>query len=143
MGDEMQNTNGFFGSLFDLSFTSLVTTRIIKVLYVLAIIVIGIEALAWIFLGFHQSAGLGVLMLFIVAPIFGLLALIYTRVLLEVVIALFRIMENTGELVARANPEGPAIASAFPSGPQGGSGPQAGGAPHVGGGPQISGAPTQ
>jgi hypothetical protein len=139
----MQNTNGFFGSLFDLSFTSLVTTRIIKVLYVLAIIVIGIEALAWVLVGFHQSAGLGVVMLFIVAPIFGLLALIYTRVLLEVVIALFRIMENTGELVVRANPGGPAVASAFPSAPQGGGGPQAGDAPQVGGGPQISGAPTQ
>jgi hypothetical protein len=41
--------------------------------------------------------------LLILAPLFALVSLIYTRVLLEVIIALFRIMENTSELVARAN----------------------------------------
>ncbi len=99
----MQDTRGFFTSLFDLSFTSLIATRIIKVLYILAIIVVGLYALFFIFAGFHQSAGLGLAILLIGAPIFTLFSLIYTRVLLEVFVALFRIMENTGELVARAN----------------------------------------
>jgi hypothetical protein len=84
-----------------MSFTSLITTRIIKVLYVLAIVLIGLEAIFWIAAGFHQSTGLGIAVLIIIAPLVSLVALIYTRVLLEVVIALFRIMENTGELVAR------------------------------------------
>jgi hypothetical protein len=100
----MQNTKGFFGSLFDLSFTSLILTRIIKVLYVLAIIVIGFYALVFILAGFHNSAAAGVLVLLVIAPIFSLAGLIYTRVLLEVFIVLFRIMENTGELVARTTP---------------------------------------
>jgi hypothetical protein len=99
----MQDRKGFFGSLFDLSFTSLVTTRIIKVLYVLAIIVIGIYALIFIAGGFSNSTSAGLVVLLILAPLFALVSLIYTRVLLEVIIALFRIMENTGELVARAN----------------------------------------
>lgn len=99
----MQNQSGFFAALFDLSFTSLVTTRIIKVLYVLAIIVIALYALFFIAAGFHQSSTDGLLVLVIGAPLFALFSLIYTRVLLEVFIALFRIMENTGELVARAN----------------------------------------
>jgi hypothetical protein len=55
----MQDRKGFFGSLFDLSFTSLVTTRIIKVLYVLAIIVIGIYALIFIAGGFSNSTSAG------------------------------------------------------------------------------------
>jgi hypothetical protein len=108
----MQNTTGFLGSLFDLSFTSLVTTRLIKVLYVLAIILIGLEALIWVLVGFHQSVAVGVVVLFILAPLISLVALTYTRVLLEVVIALFRIMENTGELVRRMTP-----ASSAPGGP--------------------------
>jgi Domain of unknown function (DUF4282) len=112
----MQNTNGFFRSLFDLSFTSLVTTRIIKVLYVLAMIVIGLYALGFIALGFGHSAADGILVLVIGAPLFALISLVYTRVLLEVFIALFRIMENTGELVARASTLGSSGAS--PSGPQ-------------------------
>ena len=99
----MQDTKGFFGSLFDLSFTSLVTTRIIKVLYVLAIIVIGLYALIFIAGGFSRSSSAGIFVLLILAPLFTLISLIYTRVLLEVIIALFRIMENTSELVARAN----------------------------------------
>src|SRR5580704_4937348 len=102
----MQDRKGFFGSLFDLSFTSLVTTRIIKVLYVLAIIVIGLYALAFVAAGFNHSSTDGILALVIGAPLFALISLVYTRVLLEVFIALFRIMENTSELVARASAAG-------------------------------------
>jgi hypothetical protein len=121
----MQNSNGFFGSLFDLSFSSLITTRIIKVLYVLAIIGIGLYALFFIVAGFHNSTAAGLVVLLIVAPIFSLASLIYTRVLLEVFIALFRIMESTGELAAQAKLVGAAMAAPAPSSPQpGGTLPQ-------------------
>jgi uncharacterized membrane protein len=117
----MQDTKGFFGSLFDLSFTSLVTTRIIKVLYVLAIVLIGLYALVFIAGGFSNSTSAGVVVLLIIAPIFALVSLIYTRVLLEVIIALFRIMENTSELVARANaaPETVRVTASDPQAPSG------------------------
>jgi uncharacterized membrane protein len=117
----MQDTKGFFGSLFDLSFTSLVTTRIIKVLYVLAIVLIGLYALVFIAGGFSNSTSAGVVVLLIIAPIFALVSLIYTRVLLEVIIALFRIMENTNELVARANaaPETVRVTASGPPAPSG------------------------
>ncbi len=91
----------FFSSLFDLSFTSLVATRIIKVLYVLSIVLIGLTALLFIVGAFHRSAAAGVAVLFIVAPIMSLFYLVYARVILELFIALFRIMENTSELVAQ------------------------------------------
>ncbi len=108
----MQDTKGFFGSLFDLSFTSLVATRIIKLLYVLAILVIGLYAFIFIVGGFSRSPAAGLLVLLIIAPIFTLASLVYTRVLLELIIALFRIMENTSQLVARADALAPSTTSA-------------------------------
>jgi hypothetical protein len=92
---------GFFASLFDVSFTSLVMTKIIKALYILSMIWIGLSALLYIVLAFHTSGTAGILMLFIIAPAISLLLLIYTRLLLELSIAVFRIMENTSELVAQ------------------------------------------
>jgi Domain of unknown function (DUF4282) len=92
---------GFFASLFDLSFTSLVTTKIIKALYLLSMLLIGLAALAFVIAAFHQSSTAGLFVLVVVAPIVSLLYLIYARVVLELVIVLFRIMENTGELAAQ------------------------------------------
>jgi Domain of unknown function (DUF4282) len=92
---------GFLSSLFDLSFTSLITTKIIKVLYVLSIVLIGLTALVFVIAAFHRSSTTGLLVLVIVAPIVSLFYLTYTRVVLELVIALFRIMENTSEMVAQ------------------------------------------
>ena len=91
---------GFFGSLFDLSFKSLITTKIIKVIYVLWMIVIGLGALGLIVSGFSHSAATGLLVLIVVAPLLALVYLILARVWLEIVIVLFRIMENTQQLVA-------------------------------------------
>lgn len=91
---------GFFGSLFDISFSSLITTKVIKVLYVISLIVIGLFALFFIIGAFVQSAGLGILTLIIFAPLGALLYAVYTRVILEFIIVVFRIAEYNGELVA-------------------------------------------
>jgi hypothetical protein len=107
---------GFFGSLFDLSFRSLITTRIVKLLYVISIIVIGLGALAIIAIAFNASTAAGVVTLIIVAPLYALVYLIWTRVVLELVIVLFRIMENTQELVEQGRrPDVPPAPAAPPS----------------------------
>ncbi len=90
---------GFFKSLFDISFRSLITTKIIKVVYVLYMVVIAVGALLFIVSAFNASAVVGVLVLLIGAPLGALVYLIFARVWLEALIALFRIMENTQELV--------------------------------------------
>jgi hypothetical protein len=90
---------GFFGSLFDLTFSSLVTTKIIKVIYVLAIIIAGIIALAYTIAAFAADPVLGLLTLVVLAPIGFLLYVIYTRVILELIIVIFRILETNTELV--------------------------------------------
>jgi Domain of unknown function (DUF4282) len=91
---------GFFGSLFDVSFSSLITTKVIKVLYVLSMILIGLTALVFVGGAFSQSAAGGIVTLLVFAPLAALLYLIYVRVILEVIICVFRIMETNVELVS-------------------------------------------
>jgi len=98
----------FIRSLFDLSFTRLVTTKVIKFIYILSLIVIGLGALVLVVSAFTRSVVAGVLVLGIVAPLVSLIYLTYVRVLLEIVIAIFRIMETNVELVALARGREPA-----------------------------------
>ena len=93
-------SKSFFASLFDISFSSLVAPKVIKVLYVLSMIVIGLTALFFVVGAFTESAAAGIFTLLIAAPLAGLLYLIYVRVILEVIICIFRIMESNVELVS-------------------------------------------
>jgi uncharacterized protein DUF4282 len=102
------DTKGFFASLFDMSFSSLITTKVIKVLYVISLIVIGVFALFFIIGAFASSVALGIVTLVILAPLGALFYVVYTRVVLEFIIVVFRIAEYTHELVeltrAQASP---------------------------------------
>jgi Domain of unknown function (DUF4282) len=88
-------------SLFDVSFKSLVTTKLVRLLYILAMIWIGLTAVFYIFLGFHTSPAVGLLVLFILAPVSSLFMLGFIRIALELCIGLFQIMANSNELVAQ------------------------------------------
>ena len=66
---------GFLASLFDTSFANLVTPRVIRIIYIISMVVIGLAALFWIGAAFSQSAALGLLVLVIAAPIVSLLYL--------------------------------------------------------------------
>jgi len=91
----MESENkGFFGALFDLSFSSLITTKIIKILYVLSIILAAIAYIGWVITGFNADAGIGVFVLLIAGPIGLLLSIIYARVILEIIIVVFRLLET-------------------------------------------------
>ena len=91
---------GFLSSLFDVSFSSLITTKVIKVIYVLSMILIGLTALVFVAGAFSNSVAAGLFTLIILAPLAALLYLIYVRVILEVIICVFRIMESNVELVS-------------------------------------------
>jgi hypothetical protein len=54
---------GFFASLLDISFTSCVTTKLVKVIIVIQMIVSVILAIGIIMAGFQQGTGLGILAL--------------------------------------------------------------------------------
>jgi outer membrane biosynthesis protein TonB len=64
------------------------------------LIVIGLFSLFFIIGAFSRSAGLGILTLIIFAPLAALLYTVYTRVILEFIIVVFRIAEYNGELIA-------------------------------------------
>jgi len=93
-----EEAKGFLSSLFDLSFTNFVATKLIKVLFVLCIVISALFALGLAAGGFRQDTGTGLLMLVIVAPIVFLLSVTYARVLLELVIVVFRMAEHLAEI---------------------------------------------
>jgi hypothetical protein len=51
--------------------------------------------------GFSQGTGTGLLAMVIVAPIVFLLGVIYSRVLLEIIIVIFRMEEHLAEIAER------------------------------------------
>lgn len=94
----MSEEKGFIGSLFDLSFTEFVTTRMIKILFVLAIIGAAGVAVSMIIKGFASDIGTGVVML-VLSPLIFFCYILLARMWLELIIVIFRIAENTGRLV--------------------------------------------
>lgn len=94
---------GFFGALFDFSFREFITGRIIKVLYILWLIGIGlgvvsglVSAIASMSLNFF----VGFLMLLGVL-ISGAIAVLLSRVVLELLIVAFRISEDLSAIRQR------------------------------------------
>jgi hypothetical protein len=90
---------GFFGSLFDFSFTSMVTPKIIKVLYVLFTLWTALVGLVILVISFRTGgmAG-GLFVLIVIEPIFILLMLGVYRVILEAFMVIFRIYEETKKI---------------------------------------------
>jgi hypothetical protein len=100
----MQNkpqSTGFFAALFDVSFNTFVTSKLISVLYILAIIFIVIVAIFGIGSGFLKLfddfwAGF---MRIVVTPLAALIWLVFVRITLELIIVIFKIADNTKEMV--------------------------------------------
>lgn len=90
--------DGFFSTLFDLSFTRLLTTRVIKWLYILLIIVVGIGLVVTIVSSIIAGSITGVLISVVVGTLGALLTIIYGRIVLEVLLAIFRILETNREI---------------------------------------------
>ena len=92
----IENTpRGFFSALYDFSFHTFVTPKIIRVLYILALVIIGLWSLYFLISGFTPSDATGMLVHIVVAPIIFVIGSIFARVYLEFIIAVFNIAENT------------------------------------------------
>ncbi len=90
----------FFKELFDLSFSSFITVKIIKFLYVIAIITslfFGFLILIGGLSAMKQSPKFGIFLL-VFSPVFTFLSIIYSRVILEFILVMFKIEENTKNL---------------------------------------------
>ena len=94
---------GFFGALFDMSFSEFVTTKLIKLLYIILLLLIAIALVVAEISGlvtlFRHGTFLQGLLLVVIAPLGALLYVIVARMWMEIVIVLFRIAENTTDLV--------------------------------------------
>ena len=93
---------GFFGALFDLSFSEFVTIKFIRILYIIFLILIAIGLISGIIGGFismFTDSFWSGLWKIIVAPIGAIISVVLTRIWLEVLAVVFRIAENTTDLV--------------------------------------------
>src|ERR1051326_2855323 len=95
---DKQQAASFFSSLFDLSFTNFITPKIIKVLFVISIVLLALETLSIVGFAFMNSAIGGIFTLLIVAPLILLFGVIYARVVMEVLIQIFRGVEHLAEI---------------------------------------------
>ncbi len=97
----MTEGKGFFGDLFDFEFKDFITVRIIKVIYILGMILIGIGALIALVGGLSRGGGASIIFTVLVVPLGALLMIIFFRVYLELVVVIFRIGENSTEIVRK------------------------------------------
>jgi hypothetical protein len=93
-GGGQPTRKGFFGALFDMSFTTFVTPMIIKVVYIIGLIAIGLGTLFFAVSGFFgDNPGVGIVTL-IVSPLVGLLYLCFFRMMCEFYVAITRMSED-------------------------------------------------
>ncbi|MBV2364863.1 DUF4282 domain-containing protein [Streptomonospora nanhaiensis] len=94
---------GFLGGLFDLRFRTLVATQVTRVLFVLALVLIGISTLSGVVgsFGLMAMAPFDGLLTLLGSLVGGAVAVLVTRVVLEMVIVVFRIGEDLAAVRAR------------------------------------------
>ena len=98
------DARGFVGALFDFGFTSFVTPKIIKVLYMLIATGTVASALVFTIIMFKASVALGMLTLVIGDPLFILIALAFYRIILEFFAVTFRVAEDIRAIRERDDP---------------------------------------
>jgi hypothetical protein len=97
------DATGFLGALFDFGFTSFVTPKVIKVLYMLIVIGTVLSALVFTIMVFETSVAFGVLTLVVGDPLFILIMLAIYRIILEFFVVTFRVAEDIRTLRERGD----------------------------------------
>lgn len=99
--------DGFFSKLFDLSFSSFITTSIIKVLFVLTLIASGLATL-FLFISLASLGAGGAVIGLLLAPLIFFFYAIFARVYMEILVVVFRIAEDVAIVAndVRAHPTG-------------------------------------
>jgi hypothetical protein len=87
------DTKGFIASLFDTTFSSFVTPRVIKVVYIIIMVILGIVTLGYIITGFVAFHAIGIIFI-PVALLFGLVDLAITRMVFELIMVVFRMGDD-------------------------------------------------
>ena len=101
---EAADPRGFLSALFDFGFTSFVTPKVIKVLYMLIVIGTVVSALVFTIIVFKASVTFGILTLFFGDPLFILITLAIYRIILEFFAVTFRVAEDIRVMRERGDP---------------------------------------
>jgi uncharacterized protein DUF4282 len=96
----METQASFFPALFDFSFSSFITIKLVRVLFGLGLALGALIALFYLLVAFKIGVTAGLLALILV-PLGYLLYAMYLRVVLEVLIVIFKISEGVTEIAAR------------------------------------------
>lgn len=92
---QFSDAKGFAASLFDFGFTSFVTPKVVKVVYVLIMILLGIGGIGSAIIAFELGGSIaGIFTLVIVAPLVFFVYLSLWRIALEMFIVVFRVAED-------------------------------------------------
>lgn len=92
---------GFFGTLFDFSFSSFITPSFIRVFYGIGLVVIALSAVAFVISVWADYTIWGAIFALFGAIAAALLWTILARIGAEVAIVSFRAYDNTVELLGR------------------------------------------
>lgn len=92
------DNKSFLSSLFDFSFSSYITPKFIKFLFILGVILTAIATLLLIIFGFMSHIIVGVVLL-IFSPVIFILYVLSVRVYLELVMVIFRLQEDVAKLL--------------------------------------------
>lgn len=96
-GDSSMQTGssgkGFFGALFDFSFSTFVTPMIVKFVYVLATVALVLTYIGFVITGFNDSASAGLFFL-IIGAVVAVVYLAFIRMTLEFYYAIVRMSQD-------------------------------------------------
>ena len=95
------SSQGFISALFDFGFTSFVTPKVVKVLYALIVIVVGLSALGFAVMMLAANILFGLIVLLIGAPLYFLVVTALYRITLEFFMVIFRMAEDIRALRER------------------------------------------
>ncbi len=85
---------GLLRSLFDFSFTNLITIKIIRFVYALIVVLYTIGAIGLFIAGLASGTAIGVFAALILVPLGYLVYLILSRMTMEILIVVFRIGDD-------------------------------------------------
>jgi len=85
---------GFFGALFDFSFSHFITPKIVKVAYVLATVLLSLVLLGYLIVAIASEEPALIVLVLFVGPFVALLYLIFIRMTLEFFVAIVRMSED-------------------------------------------------
>jgi len=92
---------GFFTALFDFSFTNFVTPILVRFVYLLATVALVVGWLVFLFAGFANSVGAGLVAL-VLGPIFVIIYLAVIRMTLEFYLSVVRMSQDIHQRLPQA-----------------------------------------